>query len=229
MTPTLNVKPKSVRIILDKYLGKESTKSCTRSVRGENNSSRIYITGFWQSMPSTTSQWHSALENSETKKSLMSLFAECITSGNASLPYDIVINKENEIWYIDDETKEYRIIYLCNHEEADTRMIADAATLRTNYIVLSAYESDAFFLGVYGCALNTSGHWWIEYKSRCYIDLQDIAKTLDKFAVSLSTFHGMTGCDTSSYFQFKGKVTPWKKMLNNSHWLSLIHKLGEEK
>ena len=99
-------------------------------------------------MPSTTSQWHSALENSETKK--------YITSGNASLPYDIVINRENEMWYIDDETKENRIIYLCNHEEADTRMIADAATLGTNYIVLSAYESDVFFLGVYGCALNTS-------------------------------------------------------------------------
>ena len=67
MTPTSNVKPKSVRIILERYLGKGSTKSCTRSVRGENNSSRIYITGFGQSMHSTTSQWQSALEKSETK------------------------------------------------------------------------------------------------------------------------------------------------------------------
>ena len=69
-------------------------------------------------MHSTTSQWQSALENSETKKSLMSLFAEYITYGNAPLPYDTVINKENEMWYIDDETKEWRIIYLFNHEEA---------------------------------------------------------------------------------------------------------------
>ena len=107
-------------------------------------------------------------------------------------------------------------------------MIADAATLGTNYIVLSAYDSDVF-LGVYGCALNTSRHWWIEYKSGCYIDLQDIAKTLNNFAVSVLTFHAMTGCDTSLYFHFKGKVTPWKKMLNNPHWLSLIDKLGEEK
>ena len=191
MTPTSNVKPKSVRIILDRYIGKGSTKSCTRSVPGENNSSRIYITGFGQSMPSTTSQWQSALENGETKKSLMSLFAEYITSGNVPLPYDTVINKENDMWYIDHETKECRIIYLCNHEEADTRMIADAATLGTNYIVLSAYDSDVFFLGVYSCALDTSRHWWIEYKSECYIDLQDIAKTLDKFAVSLPTFHAI--------------------------------------
>ena len=140
------------------------------------------------------------------------------------------INKENEMWYIDRETKLCRIIYLCNHEEADTRMIADAAiTLGTNYIVLSAYDSDIFFLGVYDCALNTSRHWRIEYKSECYIDLQGIAKTLGKFDVPLPTFHAMTGCDTSSYFHFKGKVTPWKKMLNNPHWLSLIDKLGEEK
>ena len=159
----------------------------------------------------------------------MSLFAEYITSGNAPLPYDTFINKENDMWYIDRETKKCRIIYLSNHEEADTRMIVDAATNGTNYIVLSAYDSDVFFLGVYGCALNTSRHWWIEYKSECYINLQDIAKTLDKFAVSLPTFHAMTGCDTGSYFHFKGKVTPWKKMLNSPHWLSLLDKLGEEK
>ena len=62
------------------------------------------------------------------------------------------------MWYIDHKKKECRIIYLFNHEEADTRMIADAATLGTNYIVLSAYDSDVFFLGVHGCALNTSRH-----------------------------------------------------------------------
>ena len=72
--------------------------------------------------------------------------------------------------------QECRIIYMFNHEEADKRTIADAATLGTHYTVLSAYDSGVFSLGVYGCALNTSRHWWIEYKSGCYIDLQDIGK-----------------------------------------------------
>ena len=63
-------------------------------------------------MPSTTSQWQSALENSETKKFLMLLFAEYITSGHKPLPYDTVINKENEMWHIDHETRVPDNIYV---------------------------------------------------------------------------------------------------------------------
>ena len=52
MTPSEDSEQLSVHIILDKYVGKDSTKSCTRNARGE-----MFIAGLGQNMLSTTTQW----------------------------------------------------------------------------------------------------------------------------------------------------------------------------
>ena len=229
MTPPPETNPISVHMILDKYLGKESVKFCTRCYRGELSSTRIFVSGFGQLMPSSVSQWHSCLNNSDTKKRLMELFADYVLSGSAHLPYDTMINKEDKMCFIDHDTKVSRFVYFCNHEEADSRMIADAVKVDDQNVLLSAHDSDIFFLGIYGCALNKNKQWWIEYKSGSTVDLQDMTRKLGKFSFTLPSFHVMTGCDTTSYFHFRGKITPWKRLLSNSNFLPLIENLGEEK
>ena len=104
-------------------------------------------------MPSTTTQWQLALENSETKTSLMSMFAEYILSGEAPLLYMRVVNNGNEMWMLDHMTKERQLHFVCNHEEADSRMIADVVMVGTSNVVLCANDSDVFFLGVYACSI----------------------------------------------------------------------------
>ena len=94
-----------VHIILDKYLGKESTKSCTRNIRGEMESNRLFITGLGQTMPSATTQWQLALENSETTRTLMSLFANYIRSVAAPLLYKTVVNDDDDMLMVDPLTK----------------------------------------------------------------------------------------------------------------------------
>ena len=138
MTPPQDAKPIAVHIILDKYLRKDSTKSCTRNIHKEMESNHLFITGLGQTKPSTTTQWQLAVENSETKRTLMSLFANYIRS------------VDDDMWMVDPLTKQYELLFTYNHEEADTRM---------NNVVLCANDSDVFFLGLYGCALNNSIHW----------------------------------------------------------------------
>ena len=65
----------------------------------------------------------------------MSMFAEYILSGEAALLYTTVVNIGDEMWMLDHLTKERQLHFVCNHEEADSRMIAGVVMVGTSNFV----------------------------------------------------------------------------------------------
>ena len=94
MAPPKDAKPSAVHFVIDKYID-DSTKTGARKSRGEDKSIQINITGLGQSMPTTSDDWHSALSNSTTKRSLYSLFVKYLKSGTATLIHPTIVNDED--------------------------------------------------------------------------------------------------------------------------------------
>ena len=227
MTPPVDTDPLSVHLVLDRYI-EDSTKSGARKARGESSSTRLFVTGFGQSMPETVDEWKSALSNSETKKSFYSLFAEYVTSGTTTLLYTTIINKEDNTVMIDPRCGTVTNLFHCNHEEADTRMIYHASLQGSQNVVIVANDSDVLFLGSYACALDKSRRWYYNYEGNSYADLRCIADNLGEKALYLPIFHSLTGCDTTSYYHFRGKTAPWERALKSPVSLELIRDLGKD-
>ena len=227
MTPPKDSNPLCVHIVLDKYI-KNSTKTGARKARGESSSNRLFITGLGQSMPSTMDEWRLALSNNETKQSLFLLLTNYVCSGKAHLPYITMINDVDQTWMIDSKDQNISKLFICNHEEADTRMIYHASLQGANSVVISANDSDVFFLGTYACALDKNRKWYFNYQSCSFADLRRIADLLGDSALQLPAFHSLTGCDTTSYFYFRGKTAPWERAIKTPNSLDLIKNLGCE-
>ena len=133
----------------------------------------------------------------------MFIFAEYILSGEAPLFYTTMVNNGDEMWMQDHLTKERRQHFVCNHEEADSKMIADAVIVGTSNVVLCTNNSDVFFLGVYVSSISRESHWWMEYQNNYFVDLQDMSNSLGDYASYLPMLHAITGYDTTSYYHFR--------------------------
>ena len=106
----------------------------------------------------------------------------------------------------------------CNHEEADMRMFVhanDAITqdnfrsvlirsVDTDVVVLAANAAYRFNVEIF-VAFGTGNSF------RC-IEAHQLAQKLGPekcIAILLLTFHSFTGCDTTSFFSGKGKMSAW--------------------
>lgn len=104
----------------------------------------------------------------------------------------------------------------CFHEEADTRMIAHAASIPTPAtVVIRSADTDVFVIAltnIFKMNPRTKLYLEVEYASKNsikFIDLSRIYKELGpELAKSLAGFHCFTGCDQIPSFAGKGKVTP---------------------
>ena len=197
----------SIHFVIDKYI-EDSTKSGARKNRGETKSIRINVTGLGQEMPATADHLHLALSNSITKKSMYLLFVNYLKSGNAPISLPTVVNDEDITWEIH-PSGEHTQIFVCNHEEADTRMIYHATLQGKNDVVIVANDTDVLFLGAYACALDESKKWFVNYEYKTFADLAKFAIFYGDLTLNLPMFHSITGCDTTSYFHYRGKTDPW--------------------
>ena len=226
MNPNSEFDPVSVHIVLDKYIS-NSTKSGTRKMRSNDSSIRLFITGLGQFMPQTQNEWKGALSNNDTKRNLFSLFTSYVCSGKANLKLPTIINNEDNTWLCVPGSENATLLFDCNHEEADTRIIYHAGLQGSNKVIISANDSDVFFLGIYACSLDLNRHWFFNYQNDCFADLRKIADLLQESSLHLPTFHCLTGCDTTSYYYFKGKIGPWENALKaKPNSFALISKLG---
>ena len=98
-------------------------------------------------MPATSDNFHLALSNCVTKKSMYSPFVNYLKSGNAPLSYLTVINDDDITWQIEPSSGDATQIFICNHEEADTRMIYHASLQGTNNVVIVANDTGVLLLG----------------------------------------------------------------------------------
>ena len=74
-------------------------------------------------MSATNEEWIPALLNTTAEKFFYSLFTSYLKSGQASLLYATTVNDEDITRKTDPKSGLLSEKFICNHEEADTRMI----------------------------------------------------------------------------------------------------------
>ena len=119
------------------------------------------------------------------------------------------------------------MIFDCNHEEADYRMVLHAS-LHDTPCVIKSKDTDVLVLIAYGYKKKSPvSNWFMQYDTDTYADIRKIVEHLgDHITSSLPQLHALTGCDTTSYFFNHGKMTILKKVLKNSSKIDLIQGLG---
>ena len=121
-----------------------------------------------------------------------------------------------------------QVLFVCNHEEADTGMIYHAST-QDSYVFISANDSDVLVLGTYACTLDNTRQWHFNYQTNCYSHLRKVADTPGEAALYFPQFHALAAWDTTAYFYFRRKTQPWECAVKASRGLSLISKLEKMK
>ena len=106
---------------------------------------------------------------------------------------------------------------ICNHEEADTRVllhVLDGSKSGIKKISIVTVDTDVVIIAIrHFLALNLE-ELWIEFgvgKSKRFIPIHQYAEQLGPtLCKSLTLWFAVTGCDTVSMFNGKGKKTAWK-------------------
>ena len=139
----------------------------------------------------------------------------------------VVVTQGQNTWYIDHNT--CIMLFTCNHEEADYRMVHHASLEDTTCIVKSK-DTDVLMLLAYEYAkIKPESNWYMLYDNDNYADIKQITSHLgNDISLSLPQFHSVTGCDTTSYFFNHGKVSIFKKILSNPFHVELIKEIGSE-
>ena len=100
----------------------------------------------------------------------------------------------------------------CFQEEADTRMLLHAADFKR--VIIRTVETDVVVVAVSLFHKIGAEKLWFEFstgKHTRYISVHGIVHALGtEKAESLIAFHVLTGCDQTSFFSGRGKVTAWE-------------------
>ena len=177
-----------------------------RRDRGETiESKRVKIEGFEQHMLQGN-QWQEFLCCSDNKNELISLIARYIFSTKGSgMKYPFTFTADDKTFKC--MSGQVEIIFTCNHDEADTRLVLHAL-LCENDVVIVCQDTDVIILLIWVYVKFNMKHEKERYA--------DIGK------------HGLTGCDTTSHFHNTSKTTILKKVITNPEKLSLIRNIGVE-
>ncbi len=105
----------------------------------------------------------------------------------------------------------------CNHEEADSRICIHAQHISANgydSIMIRTIDSDIVVLVVSVYHELGIDKVWVAYNTGVhfsYIAIHEIAASIGpNKCIALPFFHALTGTDTTSAFQYKGKQTAWE-------------------
>ena len=199
-------------IIWDDYTS-NSLKNCTRERRGKGSRKCI--------LPKTPipTNWQNFLQNDINKKELFAFLA--IEFVQNPLPNKTIVtaHEQNILSLLPINN---RNLQPCNHEEADTRIfvhVLDAIKQGHSKIMICTLETDVLILAIADISVfaqyysNISVELWIAFgvgKSIRYIATHHLAARLEQHSSILPIFHALTGCDTVSFFQGKGKKSAWE-------------------
>lgn len=121
-----------------------------------------------------------------------------------------------------------------NHEEADTRIILHAhhAARADRRLVIQSPDTDVLVLSIsHFRSLGCLELWFrtgVKDRHRL-IPVHDIAHTLgEKMCSSLSGFHAVTGCDSTSSLAGIGKKKAWNSFCRSTDHQDSLSPLGEE-
>lgn len=149
-------------------------------------------------MSATNEEWIAALLNTTAEKFFYSLFTSYLKSGQASLLYATTVNDEDITRKTDPKSGLLSEKFICNHEEADTRMIYHASLQRKSGVVFVANDFDVFFI-VFLLVLFTQIVIGITItKLPHMLSLQQKQTFMVTMEYIFPYLHSITGCDTLS-------------------------------
>ncbi len=193
-----------IDIVWDQYIP-NSLKSYARESRGKGIRRRV------TAQSKIPSDWQNFLKVEGNKKELFPCLAETTVRASSKTIFTNIGNR------VITNTTDFDISSMdpCNHEEADTRIFTHVKHISTcgyNSAIIRTVDSDIVVLAVSlfdDLGLETL---WIAFNTGIhfsYIPVHEIAACLGIKCKGLPFFHALTGCDTTSAFQFKGKCTAW--------------------
>ena len=228
ITPSKLDDPTMMGMINDTYL-QLNAKTSTRKKRGEKTFTRTHVEGRKQHMP-TGIEWQEFLcvgENKEQLLVLLSGYVENIAKKQL-LPMPLIFTAGDQTIRLENGRDSVRTI--CNHEEADTRLVLQAFEEESDAVIVSK-DSDVLILLVWAYVFyDIQKEWYLKYENEKYANIRLICDTFGReLCLALPAFHALTGCDTTSYFFKAGKLRVLKKIMTNNSKVQLLKPLGREK
>lgn len=219
-----NTTASAIHIIFDQYFI-PSIKDTERSNRHEIDVPYT-ISGPSQKRPS---DFYKSLKNIKFKEALITFISE-YWYNNSIVPFlrnkKVYITNKSECFSFqtvnDAVMKTVEQDFICNHEEADTRIIYHLNKLEKNSnVMVKASDTDILVillgnihklidLEIYLCTIGSKPN------IINFINCNQLATTLgDLLCRALPGFHAYTGCDYTASFYKKGKVKPFKELKKN--------------
>ena len=158
---------------MDNYI-ERSVKEGTRQNRAGDPGPRTYITGFHQKMPQGQ-RWLQLLNNGDNKNELISLFVKFLISPERrrELKIPFTITEGEKTWKINEA--DFESSFLCNHEEADSRIVLHASQSTKNVVVV-AKDTDVLVILVYAyLRVSPVNSWVMRYDSSKFANIGTIA------------------------------------------------------
>lgn len=187
----------------------DSPKSQVRGDRGSGTRRRV--------TPRTKvpGNWKSFLRNDQNKEELFQYLSDVAVKAPIT-GREIYVTSGASV-LSSDPNADANILSPCNHKEADTRVIlhaVDAARKWACKILIRTVDTDvvvlaiAYFFSIQAEEVRVAFGTGKKFR---YIPIHKIATGLGKRkSEALAIFHAFTGCDTTSYFANKGKLSAWK-------------------
>ena len=202
-----------------------STKAGTRKKRGQG--SRVYVKGIKQHMPQGF-KWQEFLANNANKEELIELIFKRFQELSKGITKTIVFSRKDETYNV--TRGKIKLIYRSNHEEADSRLVLQAFRNQGDSVIVCK-DTDVLILMIWAYAFYKIKYkWFFKYDSEKYAEVRKICEHFGlELCLSLPAFHGLTGCDTTSYFYRSGKVRILKKMISDTNRCLMLHPLGRDK
>ena len=197
-----------VDVVWDTYQD-DSLKSQVRGDRGSGTRRRV--------TPKTKvpGNWKSFLRNDQNKGELFQYLSDVALKAPIT-GREIYVTSVASV-LSSDPNADVNLLSPCNHEEADTWVILhtlNAARKGACKILIRTVDTDVVVLAIAHFFSIQAEEVWIAFstgKKFRYIPIHKIATGLGKRkSEALAFFHAFTGCDTTSYFANKGKLSAWK-------------------
>lgn len=213
-------------IIWDSYLD-DSLKASTRERRGKGLRRRV--------LPAVTvpKSWRDFLRINDNKTELFAFLSEQsilhLTSNDTVLYATCGRNV-----LCSTPTSDLSQLSPCLHEEADTRIFVHVAdAVRQGYLKISIRTVDTDVVVIAVAAFNKihPEELWLAFgtgDSFRYIAIHELVKTMTpRKCAALPIFHAITGCDTVSAFNGRGKKSAWQTWNVYSEVTSAFEELSQ--
>ena len=225
-----------IDVVFDRYDGTLSIKSPEHVRRNPTIGPEVKIANNNTPLPK---QWEKYLSNPKNKSDLCNFLSETwiamaskrlhagqefVTSGGFNNMLDCKVASYETVA----DLRELQ----SNHEEADTRLLLHAshAARKMDKIVIWSPDTDVAVLMVYFSSSIKSELWLktgVKDRAR-YINTSTIAQEMGSTLTSLILpVHALTGCDSVSSFSGKGKVKPWRMVVEEPVTHSGLDSLGD--